>query len=95
MPACHRCGTSFDPLGQVSRQSACVKCNAWLRCCLNCEFYDPKSKNECVEPQAEPIPDKTQSNFCELFRPSPKSGTRTAAKAASPADDPFEKLFRK
>ena len=92
MPACHRCGTHFDPLGQVSRQSACAKCNAWLRCCLNCEFYDPKSKNDCVEPQAEPVADKAAANFCEFFSASKRVGK---AAAASKGDDPFDKLFRK
>jgi hypothetical protein len=92
MAACHRCGTSYEVSGKLSRQSSCLKCNAWLRCCLNCEFYDPRSKNQCVEPQAEPIPDKQQSNFCELFAPSKKAGTTAASKSAV---DPFDALFKK
>ena len=93
MAACHRCGTAFDGAGVVSRQATCRSCGSWLRCCLNCEFYDPKSKNECMEPQAEPVVDKKVSNFCELYAAAKRSGK--AASPASKGDDPFDRLFRK
>ena len=91
MVACHRCGTAFPSSGKPSRQDACAKCHAWLRSCKNCEFYSPKSKNDCLEPQAEPVVDKEQSNFCELYAPNKRSGS--LAPSASGGKDPFDSLF--
>lgn len=95
MAACHRCGAGFEAGGgvTVSRQATCRSCNGWLRTCLNCRFYDPRAKNECTEPEAEPVRDKDTANFCELFAANQKAGT-AAAKAAEPVD-PFEALFKK
>lgn len=93
MPACHRCGTAFEASGQVSRGAACRSCNAWLRSCRNCASYDPKHKNECLEPEAEPVGDKEAGNFCEFFRANTRSGAMPAA--AKPAEDPFDALFKK
>ncbi len=73
----------------MSRQATCSKCQGWLRTCLNCRFYDPRSKNEC----AEPVRDKDTANFCELFAANTKSGAATPKAAAS--EDPFEALFKK
>lgn len=95
MAACHRCGTRFPTSGKPSRQDACPKCNAWLRSCLNCAFYSPKHKNDCLEPQAEPVVDKEMANFCELYAPNTRepgsSPAATAPKAAG--KDAFDALF--
>lgn len=95
MAACHRCGTTFEAGGgiTVSRSATCSKCQGWLRTCRNCRFYDPRSRNECAEPQAEPVRDKDVANFCELFAANTKSGSAAAKEA--PAVDPFEALFKK
>ena len=94
MAACHRCGTPFAASGKPSRQDACPKCNAWLRSCRNCEFYSPKHKNDCLEPQAEPITDKDAANFCELYSPNKRTGTAAPASKQA-AEDPFDALFKK
>ena len=94
MAACHRCGASFEVAGTVSRQATCQSCGSWLRSCRNCEFFDPKSKNECMEPQAEPVVDKTVANFCEFFGANRRAGHKTSP-ANSKDDDPFDRLFRK
>ena len=95
MAACHRCGTPFPGTGKPSRQDACLKCNAWLRSCKNCEFYSPKHKNDCLEPQAEPVPDKEQANFCELYAPNTRTGSSSKAPKGPDAVDPFDALFKK
>lgn len=110
MAACHRCGTAFQFSGQVSRQEACRSCHAFLRCCLNCEFYEPRNKNDCAEPEAEPVGDKEAANFCEFFQAShravaPSRSTQGARSfdalfGKNDADttgggDAFEDLFKK
>lgn len=93
MAACHRCGTSFAVSGVVSRSATCASCHAYLKSCRNCEHHDPRSKNECREPQAEPVSDKAASNFCEYFAPNRRTGAD--APATKPADDAFAALFKK
>lgn len=39
-----------------------------IRCCKNCQFYDPKSYNECRESSADRITDKEKANFCDFFK---------------------------
>lgn len=111
MAACHRCGTVFQFSGQVSRQEACRSCHAFLRCCLNCEFYEPRNKNDCAEPEAEPVGDKEAANFCEFFQASnravaasgsPSRGARSfdalfgkSGPAPASEGDAFEDLFKK
>jgi len=96
MAACHRCGTQFATSGKPSRQDACLKCNAWLRSCRNCEFYSPRHKNDCLEDNAEPVVDKEQANFCELYSPNKRApGAAAGSAKAAPAVDPFDALFKK
>ena len=95
MAACHRCGTAFEAANNVSvsRQATCRSCHGWLRTCHNCRFHDPRAKNECTEPQAEPVRDKDTANFCELFAANTRTGN--AASPPAPAEDPFDALFKK
>lgn len=53
--------------GQPHRNETCLQCNAYLRCCRNCKFYDPVSYNQCREPQAERVKDKEMATFCSYF----------------------------
>ncbi len=52
----------------VGRSDHCPKCMADTRCCKMCQFYDPKSYNECREPMADRVPDKEKANFCDYFK---------------------------
>lgn len=52
----------------VGRKDTCPSCMADIRCCKMCQFYDPKSYNECRESQADRITDKEKANFCDYFK---------------------------
>lgn len=65
---CFSCGTELTFIDQVSRRDECSKCGADVLCCKNCEFYDPKSYNECRETSADPVREKDRSNFCGFFK---------------------------
>ena len=45
----------------------CEKCQADLKVCLNCMYYDPKVAEQCREKRADLVHDKHMANFCEYF----------------------------
>ncbi len=99
---CHSCKNLLDLEEKVGRQQTCPECNAYLRCCLNCRFYDASAYNECREPQADRIVDKEQGNFCDYFEPAAQVGQQDAAAqvgqqdaAAEEAKRALENLFKK
>jgi hypothetical protein len=65
---CAFCKADLQVEGFISRADTCPQCGRYLRCCKQCNFYDPKAYNECKEVMAERIMDKERSNFCEFFR---------------------------
>jgi hypothetical protein len=70
MKTCHHCNAEWDG-GTAKRQpgfkDACEQCGAYLHCCLNCRFYDPKKHNQCHIPTTEYVADKRHMNYCEDF----------------------------
>ncbi len=52
----------------VGRRDTCPSCMADIRCCKMCQFYDPKSYNECRESSADRVQDKEKANFCDYFK---------------------------
>ena len=89
---CYHCGKELDlPAGVVGRSAECVHCRADVRCCYNCIHYDKASYNECNEPMAERVVDKTKANFCDYF--SLRVGTGLSAKGgATQKNDALKKL---
>lgn len=86
---CFRCNTTLTlPDGPVGRRESCAQCGADVRVCLNCQNYDPKAYNDCREPQAERVLDKTAANFCDHFR----LGGRGVVSAQTTRDDVFKQL---
>ena len=67
---CYRCTNEIDTSVKITRQQECLKCNAYLHCCLNCTFYSADVYHQCREPQAEFVNDKTYANYCEYFMPA-------------------------
>jgi hypothetical protein len=51
----------------VGRHDECPHCGADLRCCKNCQNYDPNVHNQCRETTAEFIRDRERANFCSHF----------------------------
>lgn len=67
MRSCHHCGRDLNLMGPVARTDGCPHCHSDLKCCRNCRFFDPAFNNQCREPQAEWVTEKTKANFCEFF----------------------------
>jgi hypothetical protein len=104
---CRGCGRDLGAIARVGRRDTCPGCGVELHACRQCRFYDARAYNECHEPQAERVLDKTRGNFCEYFAipdaappagPVPvRSGPSVAATAsrAGGARADLERLFRK
>jgi hypothetical protein len=91
---CHSCQSSNSFSDRLGFREVCQACDADLHVCLNCELYDPKSYQECREPQAEKVKEKNRANRCEYFSARSKLGsvrapTREDLRAAA------EALFKK
>jgi len=67
---CYSCNKALEhDIGEkVFRNEECPHCQAYIRCCRMCKFYDTSSYNECKEPVAERILEKEKPNFCEFFK---------------------------
>ncbi len=90
---CALCGNVFDFEGRITRNDTCPHCRGDLRCCKQCNFYEPGAYNECREVTAERVIDKERANFCDNFAargPAHKSINRTKDARAA-----LEALFKK
>lgn len=96
---CHSCSREVKLIGKVARADECPHCKADLHCCRNCRFFDPGKNNQCSEPTAEYVRDKTRANFCDYFEPSRRVPLNTRDSSSGAAQDDvrsaFDKLFRK
>ena len=91
---CHHCRNEVQLLVAIQRTDSCSSCYSDLKCCLNCAFYDPGRDNQCADPAAEWVPEKTKANFCEFFEFKTQSAGATAGTKAN-ARSAFDSLFRK
>lgn len=89
---CFQCGQVTALTGLVGRRDTCSKCRADQHVCKNCAYYDPRSYNECKEPQADRVVEKERSNFCDYFSPSSQG---TAKDKAAELKAAAEALFKK
>jgi hypothetical protein len=93
MKICHQCKKEILLENFIGRQEQCPSCGADLHCCLNCTFYDRGAYNNCREPQAERVLDKTKYNFCDFFTFTLSS--KKGEEKALGIKDELEKLFKK
>jgi len=95
MKLCHHCKKEIKLDSFIGRQEQCPFCSADLHCCLNCTFYEHGAYNNCREPPAERVLDKTHSNFCDFFRFRQTNDKPTEKQDVSNAGDKLETLFKK
>lgn len=66
---CWQCSSELS-VHEYGRETVCLKCGKPTRVCRNCRWYDPTFTNQCREPQAEKVQDKTHANYCDFFEPT-------------------------
>ncbi len=66
---CWKCGAALtELLLPLPRLAECSTCHAELHVCRSCIYFDTRVANQCREPVAEPVSDKTRANFCGYFQ---------------------------
>jgi hypothetical protein len=91
---CWHCGTGLTK-ADYGRETACLACGKATRVCLNCQHFARGRPNDCVEPLAERVLDKTRANFCEHFDPTAQpAAPGEATTAADAARQAAADLFR-
>jgi hypothetical protein len=66
---CWHCGSELQS-ADYGRENDCRTCEKPTRVCRNCRWYAPQRPNQCEEPMAERVMDKTRANFCDYFEPT-------------------------
>jgi hypothetical protein len=91
---CWKCAASLDevPL-PIARYAECLACRCELHVCRMCRFYDAALAQDCGEPMAEEVKDKTRANFCEFFEPRPQAYTPENEAGKGPDLDALDALF--
>ena len=84
---CWKCSHEVDLSVKVTRYDNCPSCDADLRVCMNCRFWDRSYHNECRENVAHYIRDREKANFCTSFE-----FKRAVATERNEADDALAKL---
>ena len=94
---CALCGKQLDLLtgAKVGRRDSCMHCRGDMHCCRNCSFFDEKAYNQCREPQAERVLEKSSSNYCDYFefKEGPRDSKVQDAKSKALSD--LDALFKK
>jgi hypothetical protein len=84
--ACFACG-EFISTQFVGRQDVC-----------QCVFFDQSVYNQCSEPMADRVVDKTKANFCDYFKVAVQTEDLKKERKMQPSDlarQNAESLFRK
>jgi hypothetical protein len=92
---CARCGNEIA--GYSAYDATCARCGTALHSCVQCSFFDPGSRFECMqEALAARISPKDGPNTCTLFEPRVRVERQTSSTREGPvsAKDAFDKLFK-
>lgn len=90
---CYKCGKVNELADRVGFRAECESCGEDLRICLNCKFYDKTAYNECREPSAEVVREKSRSNRCDYFQPA--AGSAVVVSEKDKIMSAAEALFKK
>ena len=90
---CTSCGAQAPKV--INHDSTCLKCNAELHTCRQCDSFDPGARFECRKTIPAKIVNKNARNQCELFSPRTVVERQTSSGPPSSARDAFAKLFKK
>jgi len=96
---CPDCGRNVDSFGTIGQDSACPHCDAALRCCRTCRFFDTSARWQCRADITAAVSHKSKANDCPEYGPRlvlDSTGRRTAPPGRS--NDPraqFDNLFKR
>ena len=90
---CARCGRPYAG-GATSGAAACEGCGVALRSCVQCSFFDPGARFECMQAITARVAVKDGSNDCTLFEPRVRVERQTGSAPAASARSAFDDLFK-
>ncbi len=90
---CWQCGAELHK-HDFGRETNCLSCGKPTRVCLNCRWYDTASSDQCREPSAEPVLDKSRANYCEFFEPAERKEGEGAPNSNDTLRQAAEDLFK-
>lgn len=94
MKRCYNCGTAWETeKHRPGFKECCEKCSAYLRCCKNCRFHDPRRNNNCSIPAADWVGSAENANLCDDFEFAMDGGKRPGKEGQQQARDSFQSLF--
>lgn len=68
MRKCYKCGHPWVDPGQPAVNAICERCQSYLHCCMNCDFYDDYQHNRCREHRADYVHERVGANNCGFFQ---------------------------
>jgi hypothetical protein len=92
---CAQCGTVLQAIPPTG---LCPKCGFELHSCKQCMYFDPGSRNECMQPVKERVAKKDARNDCTFYeiRVTREKETSTPPSLRpNDARQAFENLFKK
>lgn len=92
---CHFCKKEISVSEKIGFREECPECYQDLHICMNCQFYDQGSYNECKETSADRVVDKEKANFCEFFQKQNETSNNEELSEADEAKRKLEELFKK
>jgi hypothetical protein len=90
---CWHCGNELSA-SDYGRENNCLKCSKQTRVCRNCRWYAPSRPNQCEEPMAEDVADKTKANFCSYFEATDQQRDTSKLSSADELRQAAEDLFK-
>jgi hypothetical protein len=93
---CKGCKSEIDLRSgeRLGFRDTCTTCSADLHTCTHCSFHDPSAYNECREPNAERVGDRTRANRCDCFSPEGLEGGEVKARRSAALGN-LDALFKK
>lgn len=88
---CWHCGLPLRGI-DYAREGRCPSCQRATHACQNCSYYAASAPGQCKEPMADPVSDKSRSNFCGYFTAATRSKDEQtdAQTLRQTADDLFD-----
>lgn len=88
---CSRCG---GEIAAPYATLACGRCGAHVHACIQCAYFDPGARFQCMQAVPERIAPKDAQNACALWEPRKTIERHTHSVASSSARQAFDDLFK-
>jgi len=89
---CTQCGAVIE--AEVGFESRCPRCGVELHTCAQCNFFDPGSRFECMQPIPARVSPKNAKNGCVEYAPRTTVERETTTPRSDDARKAFDDLFK-